>query len=148
MSFLLDTNVVSEWVKPQPNAGVIAWLAEVDEDRVFLSVVTLAEIRHGIERLAAGARRKRLDTWLRDELPLRFEGRVLSIDEAVADSWGKVVASREASGRPIGVMDAFIAATANVHALKLVTRNASDFKSAVNEIVNPWDGKQGRSGGK
>ena len=148
MSFLLDTNVVSEWVKPQPNAGVIAWLAEVDEDRVFLSVVTLAEIRHGIERLAAGARRKRLDTWLRDELPLRFEGRVLSVDEAVADSWGKVVASREASGRPIGVMDAFIAATANVHALKLVTRNASDFKSAVNEIVNPWDGKQGRSGGK
>jgi len=148
VSFLLDTNVVSEWVKPQPNAGVIAWLAEVDEDRVFLSVVTLAEIRHGIERLAAGARRKRLDTWLRDELPLRFEGRVLSVDEAVADSWGKVVASREASGRPIGVMDAFIAATANVHALKLVTRNASDFKSAVNEIVNPWDGKQGRSGGK
>src|SRR3546814_4808101 len=86
VNFLLDTNVVSEWVKPQPNAGVIAWLAEVDEDRVFMSVVTLAEIRHGIERLPAGARRKRLDTWLRDELPLRFEGRVLSVDEAVADS--------------------------------------------------------------
>jgi hypothetical protein len=146
VSFLLDTNVVSEWVKPQPNAGVIAWLAEVDEDRVFLSVVTLAEIRHGIERLPASARRKRLDTWLRDELPLRFEGRVLSIDEAVADSWGKVVASREASGRPIGVMDAFIAATANVHALKLVTRNEADFKSAVKEIVNPWDRKQGHPG--
>jgi hypothetical protein len=146
VSFLLDTNVVSEWVKPQPNAGVIAWLAEVDEDRVFLSVVTLAEIRHGIERLPASARRKRLDTWLRDELPLRFEGRVLSVDEAVADGWGKVVASREATGRPIGVMDAFIAATANVHALKLVTRNEADFKSAVKEIVNPWDRKQGRPG--
>jgi hypothetical protein len=146
VSFLLDTNVVSEWVKPQPNAGVIAWLAEVDEDRVFLSVVTLAEIRHGIERLPAVGRRKRLDTWLRDELPLRFEGRVLSVDEAVAYSWGKVVASREATGRPIGVMDAFIAATANVHALKLVTRNASDFRAAVKEIINPWDHKQGRPG--
>lgn len=140
MSFLLDTNVISEWVKPQPDPGVISWLAKVDEDRVFLSVVTLAEIRHGIERLPNGSRRKRLHVWLRDELPLRFEDRVLSVDEAVADSWGELVARREAAGRPIGIMDAFIAATANVHALKLVTRNGSDFKSAVKEIVNPWTG--------
>src|SRR3546814_9122433 len=128
VNFLLDTNGVSEWVKQQPNAGVIAWLAWVDEDRVFLSVVTLAEIRHGIERLPAGARRKRLDTWLRDELPLRFEGRVLSVDEAVADSWGKVVASRETTGRPIGVMDAFIAAPANVDRKR--TRLKSSHKCA------------------
>ena len=140
MSFLLDTNVVSEWVKPTPDPGVVAWLAEVDEDRVFLSVVTLAELRHGVERLADGNRRRRLDIWLRDELPLRFEGRLLSVDQAVADRWGDVVARREAAGRPIGIMDAFIAATANVHGLKLVTRNAPDFRSAVKEIVNPWRG--------
>jgi predicted nucleic acid-binding protein len=140
MSFLLDTNVVSEWVKQKPDPGVITWLAEVDEDRVFLSVVTLAELRHGIERLADGQRRRRLDSWLRDELPLRFEGRVLSVDQAVADRWGEVVARREAAGRPIAIMDAFIAATANVHQLKLVTRNEADFKSAVKEIVNPWTG--------
>ena len=73
MSFLLDTNVVSEWVKPRPHPGVITWLAEADEDRVFLSVVTLAELRHGVERMAAGSRRARLDVWLREELPLRFE---------------------------------------------------------------------------
>ena len=138
MSFLLDTNVVSEWVKPQPDPGVIAWLAEVDEDRVFLNVITLAEIRHGIERLPNGNRRNRLHAWLRDELPLRFENRVLSVDEAVADSWGELVAPRETAGRPISVMDAFIAATANIHALKLVTRNESDFKSAVKKIINPW----------
>ena len=71
MSFLLDTNVVSEWVKPRPDAGVVAWLAEVDEDRVFVSVITLAELRYGIERMAAGKRRTRLDEWLRTELPLR-----------------------------------------------------------------------------
>jgi predicted nucleic acid-binding protein len=138
VSFLLDTNVVSEWVKQRPDPGVIAWLAAVDEDRVFLSVVTLAELRHGVERLADGNRRRRLDTWLRDDVPLRFEGRLLPVDHTVADRWGDVVARREAAGRPIGVMDAFIAATANVHGLKLVTRNDSDFRSVVKEIVNPW----------
>jgi predicted nucleic acid-binding protein len=140
VSFLLDTNIVSEWVKQRPDPSVIAWLAEVDEDRVFLSVVTLAELRYGIERLAEGSRRRRLNAWLRDELPLRFESRLLSVDEAVAEHWGEVVARREAAGRPISVIDAFIAATANVHALKLVTRNESDFRSAVQEIVNPWKG--------
>jgi predicted nucleic acid-binding protein len=140
VSFLLDTNVVSEWAKHRPDPGVIAWLADADEDRVFLSVMTLAELRHGIKRLPAGGRRRRLEAWLRDELPLRFEGRLLSINQAVADRWGEVVARREAAGRPIGVMDAFIAATANVHALSLVTRNASDFESAVSEIINPWAG--------
>src|SRR5579862_1399464 len=69
VSFLLDTNVVSEWTKPKPNAGVVEWLTRVDEGEVFLSVVTFAEVRHGIERLAAGARRRRLDEWLRSELP-------------------------------------------------------------------------------
>ncbi len=62
MNFLLDTNVVSEWTEPRPDSGVVAWLAEADEDRVFISVVTLAALRHGIERMAAGARRDRLDT--------------------------------------------------------------------------------------
>lgn len=138
MSFLLDTNVVSEWVKPRPNAGVVAWLAEADEDRIFVSVITLAELRYGIERLAAGHRRRRLDEWLRDELPLRFEGRVLSIDAAIADAWGKIVARSEAVGRPIGVTDAFIAASAEVHGLTLVTRDASDFEPTLKSIVNPW----------
>lgn len=138
MSFLLDTNVVSEWVKQRPDPGVIAWLAEVDEDRVFLSVVTLAELRHGVDRLADGNRRRRLDVWLRDDIPLRFEGRLLPIDQAVAESWGQLVAQRESAGRRMAVIDAFIAATANVHGLKLVTRNESDFRPAVNETVNPW----------
>jgi predicted nucleic acid-binding protein len=140
VSFLLDTNVVSEWVKPRPNSGLIAWLAAVDEDRVFISVVTLAELRHGIERMPAGRRRQILDAWLRDELPLRFDGRILSIDGAVADVWGSVMAHRSAAGQPIGIMDAFIAATTEVHALTLVTRNAADFQTSVKAVVNPWIG--------
>jgi toxin FitB len=140
MSFLLDTNVVSEWVKPRPDAGVVAWLADVDEDRVFVSVITLAELRYGIERMATGKRRTRLDEWLRNELPLRFEGRILSINGATADAWGKIVARNEALGRPISVTDAFIAATVEVHGLTLVTRNASDFEPTLKSIVNPWTG--------
>jgi len=89
VTFLLDTNVLSEWTKPRPNSGVVAWLAEVDEDRVFISVVTIAELRHGIERRVLGARRKRLDEWFRDELPQRFGSRILPVDGAVVDAWAR-----------------------------------------------------------
>ena len=138
MSFLLDTNVVSEWVKPQPNAGVIAWTADVDEDRVFLSVVTLTEIRYGIERMPAGTRRKRLAEWLEQDLPLRFEGRIIAIHEAIADVCGKIVAGSERRGKRIEVMDAFLAATAQAHQLTIVTRNTSDFEPITQNVLNPW----------
>lgn len=138
MSYLLDTNVVSEWVKPRPEPKVVNWLADIDEDRVFLSVVTLAELRHGVERLSASRRRTRLDEWLRHDLPARFEGRVLPMDETIAAAWGVIVARREAKGRPIGVMDAWIAATAETHELTLVTRNAADFRDAVSAVLDPW----------
>jgi hypothetical protein len=138
VSFLLDTNVVSEWVKPQPNQALIAWLDSVDEDRVFLSVVTLTELRYGIERLPAGKRRKRLEHWLAHELPLRFEGRILAIDATVAQACGEFLARREATGRPLHAMDGFLAATAAVHSLTLVTRNDSDFQNTV-PCLNPWN---------
>jgi hypothetical protein len=138
VSFLLDTNVVSEWTKPRPNAGVIEWLEQVDEDEVFLSVVTFAELRHGIERLPTGSRRRRLDEWLRQDLPLRFDARIVGVDGAIADEWGRLVARREARGRPIHAMDALIAATAQVHDLTLVTRNTADFQASVKALLNPW----------
>jgi len=138
VSYLLDTNVVSEWTKPRPNPGVIEWLSQVAEDDVFLSVVTFAELRHGIERLPAGRRRRQLDKWLRGEFALRFEGRIVLIDGAIADEWGRLVARQEARGRPIAAMDGLIAATAQVHALTLVTRNAADFQVSVKAVLNPW----------
>jgi hypothetical protein len=137
VKFLLDTNTVSEWVKPRPNAGVVEWMDSIDDDRVFLSVVSLAEVRYGIERLAHGNRRRQLEEWLERELPLRFEGRILPVDAGIADTWGKIVARGEAAGRPIAVMDAFLAATAEVHRLTLVTRNVSHF-SLLKTVVNPW----------
>jgi predicted nucleic acid-binding protein len=138
VNFLLDTNLVSEWTKPRPNPGVVRWLADADEDRVFISVVTIAELRHGVERLAIGRRRKRLNEWIEGELLFRFDERILPIDAATADAWGRIVAHREGLGRPIGTMDAFIAATAQVHKLTLATRNQTDFEASVAAVVNPW----------
>jgi predicted nucleic acid-binding protein len=138
LSFLLDTNVVSEWTKPRPNAGVIAWLSEADEDQIYLSVVTFAEVRYGIERLPPGRRRRELDAWLRGELPRRFEGRIILIDGAVGDEWGRLTARQESRGRGIATMDALIAATALVHDLTLVTRNEEDFRGALKSVLNPW----------
>jgi predicted nucleic acid-binding protein len=140
VTFLLDTNAVSELAKPQPNAGVLRWLHETDEDRLFLSVITLAELRFGVQRLAPGARRNRLDAWIREELAGRFEGRILAVDEGVAEIWGQLLASSEARGRRMNLMDCFLAATAKVHKLTLVTRNREDFSGVGGEIFNPWNG--------
>ena len=138
MNYLLDTNVVSEWTKPRPDPGVVTWLEETDEDRIFISVITLAELRHGVERLPSGARRKRLDAWLTDQLPLRFEQRIVAIDTEIADTCGRVIAHADAEGRPVGSMDAFLAATARQHDLTLVTRNVADFKALGIRLLNPW----------
>jgi toxin FitB len=140
VNFLLDTNGVSEWVKPLPDPGFVGWLATVDEDRVYLSVVTLAEVRHGIERLTDGRRRARLEEWLWRDLAERFRGRVLTVDAAIADAWGRLVARTEAAGHALSVMDGFIAATAQIHELTVVTRNVKDFSVTGVDLHNPWTG--------
>ena len=137
VNFLLDTNAVSEWVKPRPNPGLIGGMESADEDRIFISVVSLAELRYGVERMAVGRRRNRLEQWLRHELPLRFESRILPVDTHVAEAWGRTVSQSEAAGRPIGAMDAFLAATAETHQLTLVTRNVADFP-LLKAVLNPW----------
>jgi toxin FitB len=138
VSFLLDTNVVSEWAKPAPNAGVVQWLDQADEDRLFLSVITLAELRFGVERLPVGARRNRLQSWVEEELPGRFEGRLLGVDQTVAGAWGQLLAISEIRGLRMNLMDCFLAATATVHRLTLVTRNISDFVGFRGGLFNPW----------
>ena len=138
MKYLLDTNVISELMKVRPNDGVVTWLSELDEDEVCISVVTITELRYGIERLATGKRREILEAWLRKDLSGRFEGRILPVDFEVADAWGRLIARSEGLGHPIEPRDAFIAATAEVHGLTLVTRNASDFQATVKSILTPW----------
>src|SRR5438045_1930404 len=113
------------------------WLASVDEEQLFLSIISVAELRHGIERLESGRRKSALDLWLTEELAARFEGRMLTLDLRTADHWGRIVARAQAGGRPIGAMDAFFAATAEQHQLTLVT-NVSDFEKIGVRLFNPW----------
>jgi predicted nucleic acid-binding protein len=143
MSFLLDTNVISEWVKPAPDSHVTRWLDEVDEDQVFLSVASLAEIRRGIEMMDSGRRRDRLTAWLAGELPSRFEGRILDIDRRIAEAWGVVMARGQKAGLNPGSLDAFFAATAEVHRLTMVTRNVQHFEKLDIPLLNPWQGSPG-----
>lgn len=140
MSYLLDTNAVSEWVKPRPDPGIARWLDQVDEDRTYLSVITLGELRKGVERLADGRRRRRLDSWLAEDLPDRFGERVLPVDSAVADEWGRLLAHAEIAGTAVGGTDALIAATARTHQLQVVTRNIKHFQHAGVDTICPWDG--------
>lgn len=143
MSFLLDTNVISEGAKPRPDPSVMDWLGSIDEDQLFLCVISLAELRHGVERLASGRRKSALDRWLSEVLPDRFDGRLLGVDLTTADHWGRIVARAEAVGRPMGAMDAFLAAVAEQHQLTLVTRNISDFEETGICLFDPWD-RRGR----
>lgn len=136
--FLLDTNVVSELIRPEPSERVVGWVDAVDEETVFLSVVTLAELRRGVERLEQGRRRHELATWLSDALPARFEGRFMDVDAEIADQWGVLMASTARLGRPLGAMDAFFAATARARDLTLVTRNDKDFGACDITVLNPW----------
>jgi predicted nucleic acid-binding protein len=138
VSWLLDTNVVSEWAKPRPEENVVAWLAAVDEDDVFMSVVSFAELRRGVELLGAGQRRERLTTWIAEDLTSRFDGRILDVDRRIADAWGRLMARSQRAGKVLTAMDAFFAATAESHDMTLVTRNTQDFANLGVPLHNPW----------
>jgi toxin FitB len=138
VKFLLDTCVVSEFTKPQPNAQLDAWLDATAESALYLSVVTLGEIQQGITRLPPSIRRQRLQGWLDDDLSVRFAGRILVIDAPVCIAWGRLRADSAAQGRVLPVIDALIAATALHHRMVLVTRNERDFEQIPGlEVFNP-----------
>ena len=134
MSFLVDTCVLSELVKPRPSQQVSEWFDAAPPDALFVSVLTFGEVRKGIEKLPDGRRRARIVAWLETDLPDWFEDRVLPIDAGVADEWGRLMA------RPgnIPAIDGLIAATALRHRLSVVTRNEADFAATGVDLLNPW----------
>lgn len=138
MSYLVDTNVISELTRPKPAPAVAAWFEEVADEALHLSVLTLGELRRGVEKLPAGKRKERLRYWLEQELPAWFGTRLLPIDAAVADTWGRLQAGAE---RTLPAVDSLIAATALHHHLRLVTRNTMDFDVPGLETINPWSGE-------
>ena len=134
---LLDTNVLSELTRPRPAPQVVAWLEE-NEPLLALPAITLAELRYGIARLAAGQRKSSLlQFWnLTRE---RFVGRIFSFDDRAAEAYGDIVAAAERAGTPINVADGLIAAIALVHGMSIATRDISDFDVTGAPLVNPWD---------
>jgi predicted nucleic acid-binding protein len=138
VSYLLDTNVVSEWTRPRPDPAVVEFLASTDEELMFLSVITLAELRRGVDRLATGRRKVALHEWLTHDLIQRFDARILDVNQEVASAWGRIMAQAERRGKTPGLMDVWIAAIAEVNSLTLVTRNVTDFATLVGRIFNPW----------
>lgn len=136
--FLLDTNVLSELIKPEPDRNVVHWIDDTEETILYLSVLTFGEIRRGIERLKPGRRRARLESWLAVDLRLRFQDRVLSISEGIAERWGALSAAAAKKGRPLPVIDGLLAATALHHDLMVVTRNDTDVRGTGVPTLNPW----------
>ena len=137
--FLLDTNVISELVKPHPEANVVSWIENTDESLVYLSVLTLGEIRRGIATLTESRRRASLEAWLDKDLPTRFEDRILIVDQEVADRWGLLTAAARKSGLVLPVIDGLLAATALEHNLTLVTRDTGQIPSMGVAVFNPWE---------
>ena len=135
---LLDTNVVSELMLPEPHPGVASWLAAQDAANVFLSVISEAELRYGVAILPSGARRNRLATELDNMLGEDFRGRVLPFDRDAASAYAMIGAARRAAGRPISHADCLIAAIARARGASVASRNDADFKHCGIEVINPW----------
>lgn len=143
--FLLDTNVISELMKRRPDAGVVSWLEGTPEPVLFLSVISIGEVRKGIDLLAsADPRRARLQVWLDHDLRLRFSGRLLAFDDGVAERWGQLEAAVKARRVTVPTVDAQLAATALHHGLTLVTRNTVDLQATGVSLFNPWDDRRHR----
>jgi predicted nucleic acid-binding protein len=138
--FLLDTNVISEFARPDnmPDPRVKQWLETADPNSLYASVLTFGEIRSGIEKLAPGKRRAQLETWLEKDLHEWFENRLLIIDEGIANRWGLLTASAKRTGTPLAIIDGLLSATALEHKLTVVTRNSADFINASVAVLNPW----------
>jgi predicted nucleic acid-binding protein len=138
MNYLLDTNVISELIAKQPTQKILDWLDSLDPTTIYLSVITLGEIRKGIEKLPPSKRKVAIRTWLETDLLLRFQGKVLDITVAIMLIWGELTGRLENEGKPIAALDALLAATALQGGFRLVTRNDSDFQHTGVALLNPW----------
>lgn len=138
MNYILDTNVISELVAAQPTPEVLAWLDGLDPQSVYLSVITIGELKKGIEKLQGSKRKKELESWLSNDLLLRFKDRVLNLDTPVLLRWGTMAADLERKGRPLPALDLLLAATASQAGYTLATRNTLHFEATGISAIDPW----------
>ena len=137
--FLLDTNCISELVRPKPERRVMEWMEAADEAMLYLSVLTVGEIRKGLAALPQGKRRTQLEAWLEVQLQARFAGRIVPIEAAIADRWGLLAAEAKRRGTVLPIIGGLLAATAIHHNLTVVSRNISDFTNIQVPVLNPWE---------
>jgi len=140
VDFLLDTNVPSEMLRPRPNENVAAWIKRQASETLFVSVITIGELRRGVTLLAEqSSRRAELERLVHENLPSWFEDRILAVTRAIAERWGVLDGKCQLAGRPLNTADGLIAATALEHDLTIVTRNVKDFDQLGVALLNPWD---------
>jgi predicted nucleic acid-binding protein len=139
MNYLLDTCILSEFTRHTPSEKVIRWVDNIDEEKLFLSAITIGEIQRGIERLPESHRKTELLVWVNNGLIQRFGERILPLDSQTMFLWGSLTARMENSGQPVPVMDSLIVATALQNNLIIVTRNVSDFLPCGVQLINPWE---------
>jgi toxin FitB len=138
MNYILDTNVISEAINKQPNPQVMNWLRVMDSQELYLSVVTIGEIKKGVQKLPESQRKETIKTWLERELLIQFDRRILALDLPVILVWGELVGELEKKGRKLPALDSLIAATAKHYSYTLVTRNEKDFEGIDINIFNPF----------
>ena len=138
MSYLVDTCVLSETIRPQPNIHVLQWLADAEAKGLFISCLTLGELEKGLAKVTDTTRQQRLQNWLQSNVIPAFTGRTLDVSTRVAREWGRLLAEQERKGQPVPVIDAILAATAQVHGLTIATRNLRDFVRCGATVVDPW----------
>jgi len=138
VKYLLDTCLISELVKKEPNPAVVAWLDEQDEQKLFLSVLNLGELQKAVSKLSDSTRKSELQAWIALDLVERFDGRIIEVDRATALCWGRLQGEAEQAGEKLPVMDSLIAATAAAHGLVVVTRNVRDMERCGATVCNPW----------
>ena len=138
MNYLLDTCLLSELHRAEPDPGVAYWVEQTDEHRLYVAALSLGEIQKGVAKLDAGRKKQQIQDWLDQELRRRFVERILAIDEKVALEWGILLAA-DRNGQPLPVIDSLIAAVAVVNNLAIVTRNVRDFETLPIRLINPWE---------
>jgi len=138
MSYLLDTNVVSETERERPDSNVLEWLEKTDPGITFLSALTIGEVKKGVSKLPTGKKKAHIQNWL-ENVRQKFDGRILPITEQTFLVWGKMMAEFEQKGVVRPALDSFLEATALEHDLILVTRNMRNFRGSSVTILNPWE---------
>jgi predicted nucleic acid-binding protein len=138
VNYIFDINVISELVAAQPNRHVLNWVDSIDPESVYISAITIGELKKGIDKLPASQKKELLKMWLEEDLLIRFSGHILPVDISIALVWGELLARLEGAGTPMPAIDSLLAATAVSHGFTFVTRNTSDFEAAGISLYNPW----------